>query len=182
MSTLASTICVSAVLLALSGAGHRPSSATAYTPTAGTACQLVSINRETGDSVKRCPGVAGYSLLVLNSDDRVSLSIVTPGRMTLPLNFWDVVTPAFSTLAPKLEWTLDSAKGKMQPVAIIVRVHTVDQTDLAAPKPLSLLVVARIEGDMACVTARIPARQANASKTARAVALARDSACLSPLR
>lgn len=180
MLKFAHIIC-SAALLAVAATSHGAALTTAYTPTVGKTCVSVSSNRETGDTVERCPGIGGYSLLVQNSDDRVSLSIITPQKTTLPLNFWDVVTPAFSTLGPKVEWKLETIKGKTQPAAIIVRVHTVDQTDVAAPRPLSFLVVAKIESDMACVTAKIPAGQANANLTARAAASARDSACLPAL-
>ena len=180
MSKLTRIIC-SGALLATAGTSHGAVLATAYTPTEGKACVSVSRNRETGDTVKRCPGVAGYSLFILNSDDRVSVSIVTAAHATLPLNFWDVVTPAFSTLGPKVEWKLERSKGKTQPVALIVRVHTVDQTDVAAPKLLSFLVVAKIDGATACVTAKVPAWQANPNHTARAAASARNSACLPAL-
>lgn len=76
---------------------------TQSTPTSGAQCIDLSDNRETGDSVKRCPGVSGLALLIYHSDDRASLSILTREKATLPLNFWDTVTPTFSTLGPKVE-------------------------------------------------------------------------------
>ncbi len=151
---------------------------TEYTSTTGRTCVITSSNQETGDTVTRCPGVAGFSLLILNSDDRASISIVTDDKVTLPLDFWDVVTPTFSTLGPKVEWQVESMHGKKRPVAIIVRVHTVDQTDVEAPRPLSFLVVAAIRNDTACVIGKIPALRPVANESARALAKARNSKCL----
>ncbi|MDQ2822627.1 MAG: hypothetical protein M3Y65_19995 [Pseudomonadota bacterium] len=132
--------------------------------------------------MKRCPGVIGFSLLVQHSDDRASLSILTKEKATLPLNFWDTVTPTFSTLGPKVEWQLETVQGKNRPVAIVVRVDTVDQTDVAAPQPISFIVVARIREDEACVIGKIPMKQANAAHAARVLMNARDSKCLPQIR
>ncbi len=163
---LAASLCGGAVLT------------THYTSITGRTCVTTSSNQETGDTITRCPGVAGYSLLIINSDDRASISIVTDDRRTLPLDFWDVVTPTFSTLGPKVEWQVESMHGEKKPVAIIVRVHTVDQTDVEAPRSLSFLVVAAIRNGTACVIGKIPAAQAAANESARALAKDRSSQCL----
>jgi hypothetical protein len=178
MSNLGVAFCLAAALFAAIGSSRGATLTTEYTPTTGRACVTISSNHEIGDTVTRCPGVAGFSLLVLNSDDRASISIVTDDKTTLPLDFWDVVTPTFSTLGPKVEWQMESMKGKKRPVAIIVRVHTVDQTDVEAPRPLSFLVVAAVRNDTACLIGKIPAAQAAANESARALAKARSGKCL----
>jgi hypothetical protein len=177
MPTRANVICFATVLFAF-GESQAASMTTHSTPTKGAGCVDISTNSETEESVKRCPGVSGLSLLIHRSDDRASLSILTRDKATLPLNFWDTVTPTFSTLGPNVEWQLENVHGKNRPVAIVVRVDTVDQTDVAAPRPISFIVVARIRGDAACVIGKVPAKQANATQAARALVNARDSKCL----
>lgn len=179
MSNSGVACCLVAALIAATGQSRGAALSTEYTPTKGRACVTISNNHETGDTVKRCPGAAGFSVLVLNSDDRASISLIAPdGKVTLPLDFWDIVTPSFSTLGPKVEWQLESIQGKKRPVSIIVRVHTVDQTDVEAPRPLSYFVVAAIAKDSACVIGKIPAAQVAANESARALAKARGSNCM----
>lgn len=161
---------------------HAAKLTTAYFPAEGKTCKTTSHNKETGDTEKRCPGPAGYSLVVIESDDRASISLVTAKEKTLPLNFWDIVTPTFSTLGPKVEWRLMSNNGAVTPVAIIARVNTVDQADVAAPKPRSFLVVARIHNETACVTAKVSASERNANELARSIADTPDRACLPPIK
>ena len=182
MPTRTHLLCIATALFAHAGSSAAASMTTQSTPTSGAGCVNVSDNRETGDSIKRCPGVSGLALLVHHSDDRASLSIITREKATLPLNFWDTVTPRFSTLGPKVEWQLETVQGKHRPVAIVVRVDTVDQTDVAAPQPTSFIVVARILDDKACVIGKIPANQATAMQTARISAKARDNKCLSQIQ
>lgn len=171
-----------AALMAAPGQSHGATTTTQYTPTKGKTCVTVSTQRETGDTVKRCPGIAGYSLLIIDSDDRASISIVTDKKTTLPLDFWEIVTPTFSTLGPQVAWKLESIRGRSKPVAMVVRVNTVDQADVAAPRPISFIVVARIGIDTACVIGKIPAERANAEQAAQALVNARDQECLPQIR
>lgn len=137
---------------------------------------------ETGASATRCPGVAGYTVLVLSSDDRASISVIAPNKHVFPLNFWDVVAPSFSTLGKKAEWRLVERHGRKVPIALVVRVYTVDQADLDHPKPLSYLVVARIGDNEACVTHRIDGALASANDEARKVATESVHECLPALQ
>jgi hypothetical protein len=150
------------------------------TPTEGKACKLVSRDRETGDSTTRCPGIAGYSLLVLESDDRASITLIGPDKQVLPLNFWDAI-PSFSTLAHQIEWRQVTRQGKQAPIGMIVRVDTVDQSDVAHPKPVSFILVARIKENSACLIAKIPTEQADAILAARQAVDDQDRECLQPM-
>ena len=167
---------------AIHGAAHATVTTARSTPTEGKQCKTVSHDRETGDTVKRCPGVNGYSLLVHNSDDRASISILTNDGTALPLNFWDTVTPTFSTLGAKVEWQIESTTGANKPVAIIVRVNTVDQADVSKPRPVSFTVVARILPGDACVIGKISAQKSNAERAARALARTPDAKCIPQIR
>lgn len=178
MPTRTHLLCIATAFFAHAGSSQAASMTTQSTPTGGAECVNLSYDRETGDSVKRCPGISGLALIIHRSDDRASLSILTREKATLPLNFWDTVTPTFSTIGPQAEWQLETVHGKKRPVAITVRVDTVNQKDVASPRPVSFIVVARIHDNEACVVGKIPARQANAAQAARALAIAPGSKCL----
>lgn len=65
-------------LLAATGAARAQAALT--TDLHGKACQTLSVNPDTGASTRRCPGPAGFSLLVHDEDGRASVDIVAPGR------------------------------------------------------------------------------------------------------
>jgi hypothetical protein len=118
-----------------------------HTEIAGSACATIAVDEEAGATTQRCPGLAGYTLLVEDDDDRMSITVVAPNGEQHPLEYWRVVTTAFSTLAEKAEWRVKRENGKLVPVALIVRVNTNAAT--------SYLAVAKITPQAACVTDRI---------------------------
>ena len=142
----------------------------AYTKTDDTSCNTVAEDEETGDRTRQCPGLLRYRILVVESDDRTSITLVTPDGRNLPLNFWDIVTPTFSTLENEVEWRVSRTNNRETPKALIVQVRTFDQTDVTHPKPFTILAVVRIGLDDACVTAKIPAAKPNANVEARQAA------------
>src|SRR5437870_3688426 len=75
-----------------------------YTNLSGKNCRSIKTVAETGSSVEKCSGVANYSLLVLDDDNRMSLTLVSPDRKEHPLDLWTIVTTSFSTLGEKAEW------------------------------------------------------------------------------
>ena len=76
----------------------------------GAACATVAVDAETGATTQRCPGIAGYSLLVQDDDARMSIVVVAPDGGQHPLEYWQVVTTAFSTLGEKAEWRVKPQK------------------------------------------------------------------------
>ena len=80
-----------AALVALA-AGAMPRSV--YTPLTTGACTTVEFNADEGWSTQRCPGTAGYTLLVHEGDARQSIDVVAPGGAAYPLDYWSVVTSA----------------------------------------------------------------------------------------
>jgi hypothetical protein len=149
-----------------------------YSALAGKACTTHIDDAATGASTTECPGIQKFRLLVLEDDKRSSVSIVTPERRVFPLNYWDVVTRGFSSLAGKAEWRVANVGGKAVPIALIVRVNTVDQSDPEHPKQVPVLAVARITPDTACVTHRLDALPRNAPEQARKAADAANAECL----
>jgi len=145
---------------------------------AGKSCTTHIDDAATGASTTECPGIQGFRLRVSEDDERSSVSIVTPDRRVFPLNYWDVVTRGFSSVAGKAEWRIANVGGKAVPIALIVRVNTVDQSDPEHPTQVPVLAVARIEPDAACVTHRLDALSRNASEQARKAADKAGVECL----
>ncbi len=151
-----------------------------YSDLASGKCKPMKVDKETGNSVQNCSGIAGYKLQVLDDDARQSITVITPDRKEYPLNFWHVVTLGFSSVGNKAEWRVVRNQNKISPIALIVRVHA--NEDSANPKRVSsYLAVAKITPDAVCVTHKIlPGAKAN--EEARTAADGAQSApCLKDL-
>jgi hypothetical protein len=173
------TCLAAAVVFTVSGnALAQQSPISMYTDISGKGCGKHINDESTGAFTLNCPGVHGFRLHILEDDERSSVSIVTPDKQVFPLNYWDVVTHGFSTLGAKAEWRIARVDGKAVPIAIIVRVNTLDQSDPGHPKRVPLLAVAKISRDSACVTRAIEALSPNANKQARRFADDGHMACL----
>lgn len=148
-----------------------------YSDLSSAKCRTIEVDKETGSSTQRCQGIAGYRLLVLDDDARQSITVVTPGGEEHPLDFWGVVTHAFSSVGNKAEWRVSRSKGKVAPVALIVRVNASE--DSANPSRLtSYLAVVKVTPEKICVTHKIPPGL-NANENARHAAdNAQTAACL----
>ena len=148
-----------------------------YSDLTSSKCTTIEVDKETGSSTQRCRGIAGYKLLVLDDDARQSVTVVTPGGKSHPLELWEVITPAFSSIGNKAEWRVNRARGKVSPVALIVRVNASE--DPANPKRLtSYLAVVKLTGGQICVTHKIsPGAEAN-EEARRAADTAGASPCL----
>ncbi len=109
-----------------------------------------------GDSSEmKCPGVAGYKLLVLEGDLRSSITVIDPKGQEHPLEYWSVVAGGFSTLGEKAEWRVAKQDGKVVPKALIVRVNASENSEKPNVKT-SYLAVAKISASGLCVTDKIP--------------------------
>lgn len=183
-STMTSKLAISMAYLialistSLYASAHAETLSSVYTSLEGPSCKVISKDPETGDQTTRCPGTGGYSILVQESDDRASLTIISPKNRSLALNLWDVAIPGFSTLGRQIEWRNITRHRKRTPVGIIVQVDTVDQTDIEHPKPMSFLIVASVAENVACITAKIPTTQPDALLSARRVADDPNRRCL----
>jgi hypothetical protein len=128
-----------------------------YTSLAEKDCRVMEVDEEAGGSISRCPGVAGYALLVSDGDARMSVGVITPGGKTHELHYWTVITHAFSSLGPRAEWRM---RGE-RPIALIVRVNASEDPD-NPERTTSYLAVAKITPAETCVTDRIgPVPDAN---------------------
>jgi hypothetical protein len=139
-------------------------------------CRSVKAPNADEDGVlARCPGKAGYSLLLSEGDLRQNLIVITPKGKEHSLELWDVISSGFSTVGPKVEWRLAPQSSKLSPVALIIRYNA--NEDAEHPnKLMSFLAVAKITPTEICVTDKI-APGANANDDARRAA---DSAANKP--
>lgn len=148
-----------------------------FMPIDETHCKVISQDDETNDVTRRCHGPVGYKLLVVESDDRVSMTIVTPSGNELPLDFWKLVTPTFSTLGPAVEWRTRTKNSKTDVVGLVVRVDTFNQSDVTKPQPYSVMVAARISPSATCITSLVMAELPKSAELARR-SIADDQPCL----
>ena len=117
-----------------------------YTDLAADKCKSADVDEEIpGNYSAKCTGVGGYDLEVYLDDERNSIGVVLPSKVTVGLDFWSYFGN-FSELGKKAEWRM---KGK-QPVALIVRLNVSDQGD--EKPPTSYLIVSKISSTNACVT------------------------------
>jgi hypothetical protein len=163
IATLAFTLAISnqAVATGLQGIDS------VYTNLSGSQCRQVSITEPSG-SVSRCPGFGKYKLLVLEDDLRVSVNVINPTGKTFKLNYWQVITPNFSTLGNKAEWRVSKKQGKVTPFALIIRVNANEFPEQPS-KVRSYLAVAKITPNQICVVDKIPP-SSNQNKVARQAA------------
>lgn len=171
-SVLAAALCF--VVVSANGASNDST----YTSLSGHECKLLKVETEGANSTQRCPGVGGFHVLVLDSDGRQSLALVSAEGRKFELNFWDIVTRNFSSLGSKAEWRVARNGAQMRPIALIVRVNANEDPD--SSRTTSYLTVTKITRDQICVVARL-APSATASQEARRVAdAAVEKSCLGP--
>ena len=168
------------VLCSISLFAQNAKPTSSYTNLSGKTCRSAKTVADTGSNIQKCSGVGKYSLLVLDDDNRMSLTLLAPDGKEHPLDLWTIVTKSFSTLGEKAEWRVVRKNGKVTPVALIVRVNANIQENPDQPQKKSYLVVTKITAEKICVTDRVDsAPEANA----KARKLADNSAskdCLKP--
>ncbi|HEU4835309.1 MAG TPA: hypothetical protein VFS90_12865 [Pyrinomonadaceae bacterium] len=122
-----------------------------YTPLGEKQCRTIK-TAEAGDEgyEGRCPGTAGYTLLLSEGDLRQNITVITPERKQHSLELWDVISGGFSSLGPKAEWRLKASV----PVALILRYNASEDPD-NPDKRTSYLAVAKITPTEICVVDKI---------------------------
>ena len=176
MSILLPAVFLACTLLAATPSWAAPAKVeSVYTDISGKDCVTVELDEEIGSSHLRCPGVAGFQLDLYDSDNRMSLDVVTPDGKSHPLDFWQVITWGFSSLGDKAEWRIEGGK----PIALIVRVNASEDAEDSS-RITSYLAVSKITQEKICVVAKIPPT-AKANEAARKAAdSASSKPCLTP--
>ncbi len=163
--------------LALPVLAYATSTDSLYSNLSADYCKTIEVEQETGDSVQRCPGVAGHSLLVQDYDARQSVTILTPDGQQHPLRYPSVITAAFSTVGKKAEWRVKRKDGKVVPIALIVRVYA-HENPASPSEKTSYLAVAKIMAEKICVTKRVKAGARANEEARRAADASVTQACL----
>jgi hypothetical protein len=127
-----------------------------YTDLSAGACKTVKADApgEGNSSAQRCPGVAGYHLLVLDDDSRQTVTVVGPAGKEHPLDLWLTASGAFSSVGRRAEWRVRRSGAKDEPFALVVRYDYAASPD-NPDKNVSSLVVAKITSGGVCVTDKI---------------------------
>lgn len=166
-------LCLIAIL-SCAAAAVAQSNRSVYTPLGDKDCRKIK-SAEAGDDgyEGRCPGTAGYKLLLSEGDLRQNITVITPQGKQHSLDLWSVISGGFSSLGAKAEWRL----AKNKPVALILRYNASE--DPNAPNKLtSYLAVAKITATEICVTDKIsPGPKAN-EDARRAADAASTKPCL----
>lgn len=126
----------------------------------------------------RCPGVAGYSLIMRRVDSgRRSIDVVDAAQQAFPLDYQEFVTRHMFTLGDKAEWRVAVKDGSQVPVALIVRVRAQEDGDEPEKVTRSYFAVAKIEPGGACVTDRIPEDEQPEAEVRKTADSARERPC-----
>lgn len=116
----------------------------AYTHLDGARCKVLRVDREGGSSEQLCSAIEGYKLLLLDSDNRMSVTVITPDGGKHPLEFWSTVTTHFSQLGKTAEWRI--TQGTVQALILPLKVNDDPNSAVATP----YLVVVRLQGGDMC--------------------------------
>lgn len=140
-------------------------------------CTVLDRDAESGSVLMQCPGVAGFTLRLHDSDARMSLDVVAPNGPPQPLDFWSVGSAGFSHLGDQAEWRF--APGAETPGALIVRFDAFEQPE-RPQQATSYLLVSKVATTGSCVVTKIPPGPAQ-NEQARAMAdVADERPCLRP--
>ena len=164
-------------LLASSAISHAQNRSL-YTSLEAKQCRTIKTETTgAGDYEGRCPGVAGYSLTLLEGDLRQNIIVNAPNGTKHSLELWDVISGGFSSVGPKAEWRMASQNGKLALVALIIRYNASENPDKPDQRT-SYLAVAKITPTEICITDKIsPGAKAN-DEARRAADSAAKKPCL----
>ena len=166
------------LLLGANGTVVAQSNQSLYTSVEPKQCRTIKSSSDEGGSYQgRCRGVAGYNLIVEEGDLRTNINVVAPGGTAHSLDLWTVVSSAFSSLGPRVEWRMANRGSKSIPVALIIRYNASEDVD-NSKKTTSYLAVAKITTTETCITDKIlPGPNAN-TDARRAADAASSKSCL----
>lgn len=173
------SLLVAAAICALVGEVSAQSPSSVYSTLDAKKCRTVSVEQETGASRQVCAGVAGFRLQVEDDDARMSVTVIDPKGSKHELRYWHVVTSSFSSLGDKAEWRVVKRRGRLTPVALIVRVNASEDPENSG-KITSYLAVAKITPQKTCVTDKIKPGATQNAEARRAADASATRPCLEP--
>jgi len=157
---------------------EKPALQSVYTNLGHGTCRLRKVDAEGGDSSQVCAGTGGYKLLLLDSDSRMSVTVMSPGAQNYPLKFSEVVTPHFSEMGKAAEWRVRKQGRSAEPVALIVPLSIIEDPDTGATA--LYWIVAKITKDSACVIGKFKAGAGVKEQVRQTADSASGQPCLTP--
>ncbi|HWS99074.1 MAG TPA: hypothetical protein VN256_02305 [Pyrinomonadaceae bacterium] len=133
-----------------------------------------TLQERDGFLLMECPGVGGYKLQVEAHDINEMLIVVKPDGSKHTLSVGRIGRGGYPAIGFKAEWRVRGEKGKVVPVALIVRV-TISEYAPADPgrREVAYLAVSKITPQEVCLTEAILAGRNSNAKARR---LADDAA------
>ncbi|MGI8469045.1 MAG: hypothetical protein ACR2N3_11410 [Pyrinomonadaceae bacterium] len=108
-----------------------------YTNLGESVCKVTNTDIEY--SLRRCPGIAGYKIMVADADTRESVAVVSPGGKAYSLNFDS--GGYFCYVGEKAEWRMKRQKDKSVPIALIIRFYVQEDNEHPKNQPAYLMVI-----------------------------------------
>ncbi|HEX8708360.1 MAG TPA: hypothetical protein VF723_08980 [Pyrinomonadaceae bacterium] len=152
---LASSVKYSLLLICLGALCAATASAQAiqsvYTDSRGKQCRTLERDDDAaGYLLQQCPGVAGYKVQVMSGDDRQNIIVVKPDGSKHELNFGQIGGGGFSDVGAKVEWRVARQRGRLVPIALIVRFN-ISEDSSNPQKITSYLTVTKITPRKICL-------------------------------
>ena len=121
-----------------------------YTSVKWSDCRLLDRSDQGGHSERMCPGVAGYTVRIHDSDHGGSLDLLRGERVVLrgPTTHWWDVTDKI------VEWRFRRGDPK-RPFAFMFRMHCGGAPE-TCPSRMGKLQVVRLDGERACIIGTTP--------------------------
>lgn len=150
------------VILAFAATASAQAVQSVYTDLSGKRCKKLEEDANAaGYLLEQCQGIAGYKLQVISQDDRQTVTVVKPDGSKHDLVLGVIGGGGFSGLRGKAEWRVKRERGRIIPLALIIRIDV--STDPSNPeKATSFLSVSKITPRSICLIEAIdPGPNAN---------------------
>ena len=150
------------IMLAFAATASAQAVQSVYTELSGKGCKTIEEDADSaGYMLQQCRGVAGYNLQVVSQDDRQTVVVVKPDGSKHELDLGVIGGGGFSSLRGKAEWRVKRERGKIIPIALIIRLDV--STDSSnSEKITSYLSVSKITPQSICYIEAIdPSPNAN---------------------
>ena len=162
-------------LLAPCAAASAQGTRSVYTTLRGDKCK--TLKEEGSYTLLECPGVAGYKLHVDAVDLTEGLTVVKPDGSEHEINVGQV-GGGYASVGPTAEWRVRREKGKLIPIALIVRVSVDTYADSGrGRKEVAYLTVSKITPEKICMTQSIRADRSANTKARRLADSSADKPC-----
>jgi len=139
-------------------------------------CVTLDFQAEGANSKQRCPGIAGFQLLVLDSDARMSITVLDPQGREWPLSYDQVISRNFISLGEQAEWRVFGVDPAVDLMALTVKLNVSEDPESGKVTPY--WAVARISRSGSCVIDRVEGGPNEKARVEAAIAAVKERPCL----